>query len=43
MEDYRFTPEHPWGRKEGGGDYAGITDFAQQHLKVVGMHIELWT
>ena len=42
MEDYRFTPEHLWVRKEGEVYYAGITDFAQQQLSDI-VYVEVET
>lgn len=42
MEDYRFTPEHLWVRKEGAVYYAGITDFAQQQLSDI-VYVEVET
>ena len=42
MEDYRFTPEHLWVRKEAEVYYAGITDFAQQQLSDI-VYVEVET
>ena len=42
MENYRFTPEHLWVRKEGEVYYAGITDFAQQQLSDI-VYVEVET
>ena len=42
MENYRFTPEHLWVRKEAEVYYAGITDFAQQQLSDI-VYVEVET
>lgn len=42
MENYRFTPEHLWVRREGEVYYAGITDFAQQQLSDI-VYVEVET